>query len=297
MSKLGTTSLRGLRTFCVAARYTSFRAAAEALYVTPSAVSHQVKGLEEHLGIALFLRSSRDISLTENGKALYAEVSPLIEKIDDIVSHYRSGERRTTVRISVQPFFGSEYFVPRLSDFTAQHPEIDIQVGTSDEASEKHPADADLSIRLFSTPPAGLASKPLFPLRLVAAGSPAFKKALKVKQRAIASDFPLIVHETLAKAWPQWSEQSGIALPENPKSTRFDSMIAVVRAAQRGLGAALVPMPMSELWFDEGSLVRLFKDELVMGSAYFLVWKPDENERQSVRLLREWILSTFSANA
>ena len=56
-------------------------------------------------------------------------------------------------------------------------------------------------------------------------------------------------------------------------------------------------MPMSELWFDEGSLVRLFKDELVMGSAYFLVWKPDENERQSVRLLREWILSTFSANA
>ena len=74
-------------------------------------------------------------------------------------------------------------------------------------------------------------------------------------------------------------------------------MIAVVRAAQRGVGAALVPMPMSERWFDEGSLVRLFKDELVMGSAYFLVWKPDENERQSVRLLREWILSTFSANA
>ncbi|MEL7311806.1 MAG: LysR substrate-binding domain-containing protein [Pseudomonadota bacterium] len=294
MSKLATTSLRGLRTFCVAARYASFRAAAEALYVTPSAVSHQVRSLEEHLGIALFHRSSRDISLTENGRALYEEVAPLIDQIDTIVSHYRSGTRRTTVRISVQPFFGSEYFVPRLRDFTAKHPEIDIQVGTSDEASEKHPADADLSVRLFSAPPTGFAHKPLFPLRLVAAGSPEFKKSIKRKNGRIISDFPLIVHETLSKAWPMWSEQTGTGLPDPPKITRFDSMIAVVRAAQRGLGGALVPMPMGELWFEEGSIVRLFDDELLMGSAYYLIWKPDNKERDSVRSLREWILATFT---
>ena len=296
MSKLATTSLRGLRTFCVAARYTSFRAAAEALYVTPSAVSHQVRSLEEHLGIALFHRSSRDISLTENGRSLYEEVAPLIDQVDTIVSHYRSGVRRTTVRISVQPFFGSEYFVPRLADFTAKHPEIDIQVGTSDEASEKHPADADLSVRLFSSPPTGYAHKPLFPLRLVAAGSPEFKKSIKRKRGQIVSDFPLIVHETLSKAWPMWAEQTDTTLPEPPKITRFDSMIAVVRAAQRGLGAALVPMPMGELWFEEGSLVRLFDDELLMGSAYYLIWKPDNKERESVRFLREWILGTFTGD-
>lgn len=293
MSKLATTSLRGLRTFCVAARYKSFRAAAEALYVTPSAVSHQVRALEDHLGIALFHRSSRDISLTENGQALYVEVSPLIEQIDDIVGHFRSGARRTTVRISVQPFLASEYFVPRLGAFSSAHPDIDIQVGTSDEASEKHPTDADLSIRLFTTPPAGFAHKALFGLRLVPAGSPAFKKAIKKRGKKVSSDFPLIVHETLAKAWPDWKEQTGMQLPEHSKVTRFDSMIAVVRAAQQGMGAALIPMPISELWIKEGSLVRLFDEELVTGSAYYLIWKPDEKERQSVRLLREWILATF----
>ena len=85
-------------------------------------------------------------------------------------------------------------------------------------------------------------------------------------------------------------------LSNPPKMTRFDSMIAVVRAAQRGLGAALVPMPMGELWFEEGSLVRLFDGELLMGSAYYLIWKPDNKERESVRFLREWILGTFSGD-
>ncbi|MEL6448614.1 MAG: LysR substrate-binding domain-containing protein [Pseudomonadota bacterium] len=294
MNKPARTPLRGLRTFCLAARYESFRAAAEALFVTPSAVSHQIKTLESQLGITLFRRRGGEVSLTEAGQALYEDLAPLINEVDAVVSRYETGAAaQETVRVSVQPFFASEYFVPRLKDFTAQHAEIDIRVGTSDEASEKHPADADLSVRLFSAPPEGLAHERLFPLRLVPAGSPEFKASLKVSKKRITSDFPLIVHETLAKAWPQWSESSGIALPAQRKSTQFDSMIAVVRAAQRHLGAALVPMPMGELWFEEGSLVRLFKQELLMQSAYYLVWKSGVGERRSVRLLRDWILETF----
>lgn len=293
MNKPARTPLRGLRTFCLAARYASFRAAAEALFVTPSAVSHQIKSLESQLGIALFRRRGGEVQLTEAGQSLYEELAPLIEQVDTIVARYESGEVHETVRVSVQPFFASEYFVPRLADFTSRHPEIDIQVGTSDEASEKHPTDADLSVRLFSAPPDGLAHERLFPLRLVAAGSPEFARALKVRRRQIESDFPLIVHETLARAWPQWSEAAGITLPAARKSTQFDSMIAVVRAAQRGLGAALVPMPMGELWFAEGSLERLFDEELVLASAYYLVWRSGTGERRGVRLLRDWILQTF----
>ena len=294
MNKPARTPLRGLRTFCLAARYESFRAAAEALFVTPSAVSHQIKTLESQLGITLFRRRGGEVSLTVAGQSFYDELAPLINEVDAVVSRYETGAAtQETVRVSVQPFFASEYFVPRLKDFTAQHADIDIRVGTSDEASEKHPADADLSVRLFSAPPEGLAHERLFPLRLVPAGSPEFKAGLKVSKKRITSDFPLIVHETLAKAWPQWSESSGIALPAQRKSTQFDSMIAVVRAAQRGLGAALVPMPMGELWFEEGSLVRLFKPELLMESAYYLVWKSGADERRAVRLLRDWILETF----
>ena len=294
MSKPGRTPLRGLRTFCLVARYLSFRAAADALFVTPSAVSHQVKALEARLGITLLRRAGGKVALTDDGQALYDAIGPLIDQVDEIVDRFEKRGAGGTVRISVQPFFGSEIFAPRLHEFTARHPEIDIQVGTSDEASEKHPADADLSVRLFSKLPGGLACRRLFPLRLVSAGSPAFKAGIRMDGDRIVSAFPLIVHETLARAWSLWPASSGIALPANSKVTRFDSMIAVVRAAQRGLGAALVPMPLARAWFDEGSLVRLFDDELVMESAYFLVWRPRSDERRSVALLRDWIMATFA---
>ena len=287
-------SLRGLRTFCIAARYESFTTAAEELFITPSAVSHQIKSLEEELGLQLFERSSRDLKLTNVGRSLYEEVSPLIDRLNTIAASYKQGGRRSSIRISVQPFFASEYFVPRLSEFTAQHPDIDIKVGTSDETPEKHPADADLSIRLFRQPPVDLPSNLLFPLRLVPAGSADFKKRLKVKGSQIVSDFPLIVHETQPKAWAQWADLAGIQIPENSKVTRLDSMIAVVRAAERGIGAALVPVPIADQWFKQKTIVRLFKEDLVADVSYFLVCSKDRVGDEDVDLLRSWILQNFA---
>lgn len=297
MSSTSKISLRGLRTFCIAARYESFRTAGDELFITASAVSHQIKSLEEELGEPLFDRTSRELTLTETGLSLYNDVSPLIEQLDAVVAKYKKGAISSSIRISVQPFFASEYFVPRLSEFTALHPDIDIQVGSSDETSEKHPSDSDLSIRLFRSPPSDMPSKLLFPLRLVPGGSPEFKKKLVVRKKKIVSDFPIIVHETLPKAWANWSQASGIQLPDNVKVTRLDSMIAVVRAAQRGLGAALVPVPMGDLWFSEGSIVKLFTKELEADVSYYLAWTEDRADDESVKRLRDWILDTFAAPA
>lgn len=290
-------SLRGLRTFCVAARYESFRTAGEELFITPSAVSYQIKNLEEELGEQLFDRNSRDLRLTATGKALYEEAGPLIEQLDAVAARYKKGATSSAIRISVQPFFASEYFVPRLSEFTARHPEIDIQVGTSDESSEKHPSDADLSIRLFRQPPANTLSHLLFPLRMVPGGSREFKKTIRVEKNRIVSDFPVIVHETHPKAWQQWAKAAGMTLPKSSKVTRLDSMIAVVRAAQRGIGAALVPVPIGDLWFKEGSVVRLFKDEYVAEVSYYLVCSEDRANDPSVSLLRQWIVQNFAESS
>ena len=288
-------SLRGLRTFCVAARYESFKAAADELFITSSAVSQQVKGLEEELGLKLFERGTRELRLSEDGQALFAELSPLIDQLDSVVAEVKTtGRRKKSVRISAQPFFASEFFIPRLSEFTALHPEIDIQVGTSDEASEKLPADADLSIRLFRKAPAGTRSDILFPLRMVPAGSAQFKKNLKVKGEKIVSDFPLIVHEARPKAWAEWSKASGISLPDNPKITRLSSMIAVVRAAEQGIGAALVPIPLADQWFRQRTIVRLFEQALVADLSYFLVSRKDRTANEAVALLRRWILERFA---
>ena len=286
-------SLRGLRTFCAAAKHQSFRAAGEELFITSSAVSHQIKALEQELGVQLFDRKKSQLKLTETGESLYEDISPLIDQLEDVAASYKKVARRRSIRMSVQPFFASEVFVPRLSEFTADHPDIDIQVGTSDEASEKHPADADLSIRLFRSAPANLKSHLLCPLRLTPAGSPEFSKKLKVKNKKITSEFPLIVHQSHPKAWNRWSDETGIQLPADSKLTRLDSMIAVARAAEQGMGAALVPVPIGNRWFESGSLVRLFDTELTVDVSYFLVYKEDRATDPGISLLRDWILANF----
>jgi LysR family glycine cleavage system transcriptional activator len=125
------------------------------------------------------------------------------------------------------------------------------------------------------------------------AGSPEFKSSIIVKNKRITSDFPLIVHESRPKAWSEWSKASGIEIPDDARITRLDSMIAVVRAAQRGIGAALIPVPVGELWFSEGSVVPLFKQQLVADVGYYLVTKEERVADKSVSLLRDWIVARF----
>lgn len=287
------TSLRGLRTFCRAAECSSFRAAAERLFITASAVSHQIKSLEEEFGTKLFEKSGRSLQLTSAGESLYADVSPLISKLDATTSRHRRTRPRSTLNISVQPFFASELFVPRLSDFTRQHPDIEIKVDTSDESSEKHPASSDVSIRVFRSPPRAFASDRLFALRLIPAASAEFRDRLKVRNKSIASDFPVIIHDSRPRAWTDWQKESGIEVPRAAATVRLDSMIAVARAAERGLGAALVPSQLSDSWFDSGALVRLFPSELITDDAYYFVCRRSDENSENVARLREWALAEF----
>jgi LysR family glycine cleavage system transcriptional activator len=287
-------SLRGLRTFCVAAENESFRDTAEILFITASAVSHQIKNLEEHLGKKLFERSSRQLTLTRDGELLYYDVQPLIKNLDEVALQHSAQSSRSSMRISVQPFFASELFVPRLVDLRHQHPELEITVDTSDESTEKHPGNADVSIRVFSSPPANLACDELFQLKLVPAGSPALYDRIKVRGKRIVSKFPIIVHDSRPRAWQQWAKSSGYRLPDPVDVVRMDSMIAVARAAEQGLGAALVPVQLTGRWFSSGSLVHLFEEELVTRDTYYFACNEAIRDRKNVRILCDWVLQNFA---
>ncbi len=288
------TSLRGLRTFCIAAECASFRAAAERLFITASAVSHQIKSLEEEFGTKLFQKSGRSLQLTTAGQALYEDVSPLVKKLDTATTRHRRDKPRSTLSISVQPFFASELFVPRLPHFTRKHPDIEIKVDTSDESAEKHPASSDVSIRVFRSKPRDLSSDRLFALRLIPAASAEFRDRMQVNGKRIKSDFPVIIHDTRPRAWSDWQKKSGIEIPKGSSTVRLDSMIAVARAAERGLGAALVPSQLSDSWFDSGSLVRLFPSELTTDDAYYFVCRRTDERNRNVAQLRNWALSQFT---
>lgn len=286
-------SLRGLRMFCVAGRHSSFSQAAGELFVSASAISHQIRNLERELQTDLFVRRSQSIQLTDAGALLFEEIDPLIRRIDAAAGKLASRFSRRELSISVQPFFASEMFVPRLPDFTAEHPDIDIHVETSDEAPHKLAGDCDVSIRLFRSAPSGFLSERLFSLRLVPAASPGFR------ERWLAGDgeprdFPLIVHASRPGAWRDWAEVAGRTMHRARNVVRLNSMIAVARAAERGLGAALVPLPLSEAWFESGSLVRLFDCELALPDAYYFAYRKEDNHRDDVQALRRWTFQTFA---
>jgi LysR family glycine cleavage system transcriptional activator len=287
-------SLRAMRVFCAAAEHQSFRQAADVLFLTSSAVSHQIKQLEAELGARLFERSSRALQLSADGSALYDDIHPLLVEFDTVVTRHSKTEPFRSLRISVQPFFASEVFVPRLPEFVAQHPDIDISIDTSDESLEKHPATADVSIRIFKSKPDSFASDRLFALRLVPAGSLAFYDGIRVKSGRIQSEFPLLVHESRPKAWQKWERSSRIRLPDLKNTIRLDSMIAVARAAERGLGAALVPRQLSETWFRSDSLVQLFEHELGTKDSYYLVYRQEDRDKQDIQLFRAWALENFA---
>lgn len=286
-------SLRGLRTFCVAARLLNYRRAAAELHVTPSAISHQIKRLEAELGAELFVRVKKRIALSEEGRKLLDEVAPLMNQIDEAATRFYNRQRRPQLRVSVQPFFASELFVPMLKGFTENHPDLDIFVDTSDESLAYHPANADASIRLFDRIPSTLDAMALFPLTLVAACSSELRNTLGDGSGAIDPRISLIVHNTRPDAWQLWHKQRGVRMPADQRIVHLDSMIAVLRAAERGLGIALVPLPLAQLWFDSGAVVRFGDDRLVTSDIYHFVSDPQSTNAASVRLLRHWAIETF----
>jgi len=286
-------SLRGLRTFCIAAEQESFREAADKLFITASAVSHQIRNLEDELGQKLFERTSRSLALTEAGRSLLDDIRPLIMRLDEVAARHRVSATRSSLSISVQPFFASEVFIPRLPEFTRNHPDIDIKVDTSDESAEKHPSTADVSIRVFRAAPAGFSSDRLFPLRLIPAASPQLRRKMVVTDTSISGDVPLLLHDSRPSAWRQWSQSSGVEVPRDASIIRLDSMIAIARAAERGLGAALVPVQLSDAWFESGSLVPLSDHELLTRDAYYFVCRNDDADNETIRTLRHWVLQNF----
>lgn len=288
-------SMRGMVTFCTAARHRTLGQAAEELFVTPSAVSHQLKKLEAELGLALFRRQGRTLVLTEAGSMLYEQVQEPLLRVETAAAQVRARFSRASLRVSVQPFFASELLMPALCEFQAGYPEIDLVLDASDESKRVMPAHADLAIRLFETPPTDRDSRLLFPLSLVPACSPALRDRLHQEPQRNDAPFPVVVHRGRPDAWKLWAAQSGIDLPLTGSVVQLDAMSAIVQAAERGLGVALVPLQLTAGAFREGRLVRLFEHALETTDAYHLVCREMPDERPDVRAFRDWVLQRFGA--
>jgi len=287
-------TIRGLRTFCVAAKHASFKHAAHELCVTPSAVSHQIRDLEETIGEPLFTRETRRIELTDVGASLASEVAPILERFDQVLSRYVDRSRiRRVLRVSLPHFFASELFVPMLREFTDANDGLEVRVDTSTRGG-RHRGTSDASVLLLSEMPDDLSAHELFPLNLIPACSAALARSVDPCDAAAFAKETLIVHESRPNAWNDWFSQGGIR-PGHARVVYLDSMFAVARAAERGLGIALVPVPLSRPWFDSGALVRLSSRELQTPDSYYFVYRSEDEANADIRALRAWTISRLGA--
>jgi LysR family glycine cleavage system transcriptional activator len=254
-----------------------------------------MKELEDALGVRLFERKTRALELTTAGHTLLDEVEPLLEALDRSLAQIARRGGRHTLRVLLPPFFASELFIPRLTGFCEAHPEIDMQIDTRDPRPSIHPPTADVSILLSDSAPQGLTTSRLFSLTLTAVCAKEHAPTVARLGSEVFRQMALIVHKARPFAWTSWAEEVGLETPAPKNVIELDTMSAVVRAAEQGIGVALVPSVLCDAWFRSGALVRIFPVELPTTDTYFLVSRPKDADKPEVKAITNWALSQFSS--
>jgi len=283
--------LRGLRTFCLAARYLSFKKAADDLCLTASAVSHQISDLEEELGVKLFARLTRSIDLTVKGQQFFDEIEPYLEAIDVAARRVKSGDQRLPLLVQLPEFFASELLMPLITEFSEQYQDIDLRIETVDVGKPSNP-DADINILLTRKTPSAVLVEKLFPIHYIPACS---RKMLDEWQQQGIDEIEainqstMLLHKARPHAWNRWARHAGLGYLRPKQIIYVDSMFALARAAQQGVGIALVPMPVSKAWFDSGTLVPVHNTALVTEDYYWMTLNENAKSKEAATKFWHWM--------
>ena len=263
--------LNAIRVFVQAANALSFKKAAADLCVTPGAVSRQILALEQHLGIQLFERKFREVTLTQMGQVYLAQVGPAVAAIDKATERITHLTNRAIVRIGSTPTFAMHWLIPRLAQFHASHPEIEVKLSTSSGNIDKSDG-ADVYIRRDPKQFSGLRAE-CFMLefsRLVCSPKLPHWKRLNSPQ-AIARS-PRIAMRSRRDLWPKWFTLFGQNDDAEIKTPiELDNTILAIQAALEGLGVALIPCLFLQGLLESNSLVSLPKMEAIETGAYHLL--------------------------
>lgn len=285
--------LNNLRTFQVAGRHLSFTRAGDELSITPSAVSHQIKTLEACLGLPLFRRLTRALEFTEAGKQYFDFLDTMFFRLASETQQLSTDYSRKIVRLCVPPFFAEAAILPRLGSYEEATVQTDIRVATQSSTIDEVSPDADISILLGNPQHHGHETNRLFEQKVIVACSVDYLAEHPMRSFSDLNGQTLLVHDKNPDAWGAWSKSVGIKAPVPRKQIRSDSMSAIVRAAQQGLGVALVSWPLGRGCFDDESLVRVFDEEVGTGKFFYVSIHSTDMRRPEVARLRDWIIKEF----
>lgn len=281
--------LNALRAFEAAARHLSFTRAGLELFVSQGAVSHQVKGLEERLGVPLFRRLPRGIALTDEGLALIPVVQDAFDRIGSTLERFAEGRFKEVLTLGVVGTFATGWLMERLPGFVRLHPEIDLRLLTNNNRVDLAGEGLDLAIRFGAGAWHGTHAERVLEAPLTPLCAPALAAGLEGP--ADLARVPLL-RSYRADEWTAWFERAGAACPP-VRGPMFDSSPTMAAAAMAGFGVALLPPAMFGRELADGRLVRPFAPELP-GGAYWLTRLHSRTESHAMAAFRRWLLEISS---
>lgn len=292
-----TLALSALRAFEAAARLGSFKAAAEELAVTPTAVSHQIRALEAQTGLALFDRQVRKVSLTEAGAQLYPVLRDGFDAFEATLARLTQPRTRAQVSISATSAFTVKWLVPRMAEFRQLHPDIDLQLQASDELVDLQSAAVDIAIRYGRGPYPGLAIEALFTDRFAPVANP----RLGVVSPQDLAQVPLIRFDWKRPrpenpTWERWFSVAEQRPPGQMSELRFSDEGHAIQAAVAGHGIALVSLALIAEELRAGHLVQPF-GPAIDGHTYHLAMFADRPRSTAVQAVAQWLRTQAAASA
>jgi LysR family glycine cleavage system transcriptional activator len=293
--------LNALRVFWAAARHGSFVKAASELHVTASAVSLQIRQLEDELGVKLFERTPRGLSLTQAGQRVLPDVSSAFERLrDTFATLNEAAHGGTMLTVSAAPSFAAKWLLPRLSRFLAAHPDIEVSLKATVELADFARGEADLGIRYGRGNYPDLETELLMREAVFPVCSPELLAGKKRRPTAEFLNSVTLLHDDSADqsealpGWKMWLRAAAIDGVDWQKGPRFNQTSLAIEAAAAGLGVTLAPAALVEGDLANGRLARLDSAELSEPFAYYLVYPGDRGERAAVKAFRAWLFGELT---
>ncbi|HEV7325808.1 MAG TPA: LysR family transcriptional regulator [Bosea sp. (in: a-proteobacteria)] len=276
--------LNALRAFEASARHLSFTRAAIELCVTQAAISHQVKALEERLGVELFRRLPRGLALTDEGRSLLPTLRDSFDRIAGLLERFEAGKPVEVLNVGAVGTFAIGWLLPRLAGFRAAHPETDLRLTTNNNRVDLAAEGLDYALRFGGGAWHGTAALRLFEAPMTPVCAPSTARTLQ--QPSDLSNQTLL-RSYRSDEWKLWSEAAGIE-PLQARGPVFDTSIALAEVAAAGEGVALVPALLFSRYFEDGRLVRPFPVEVSLGS-YWLTWLQSRSLTPAMLAFRDWL--------
>ena len=289
--------LNALRAFEAAGRHLSFTRAAAELHVTAGAISQQIRSLEEFLEVRLFKRMNRTIVLTDSGQLFLPLISSGFESFNEAVTLLRNHRSDAPLTITSAPSFMAKWLIPRLGQFKAQHPQIDVRIDTSDRLVDFDHEDIDVGIRFGDGVYPELDAVFLFAFDLIPVCSPELLERMGGLRRVEELKNFTLLHsnyDELDPGWPDWSMWLKVVGAEDVDAEHgiyFNQSDLLFQAALDGQGVALLANVMAEPEIAAGRLLQPFETRLPVKMNYHLVTSPRKAGIAKVAAFREWILN------